>query len=786
MSEIEQIPFQIEINRIIDVLAKQIYASPLALLRENCQNAYDAILQRRYMGQSFEPAINIALTPQEISIADNGIGMTTQELIDHYWKAGSSGKNNPEAKAAGVVGTFGIGAMANFGVADTLIVTSESATSCERTRCVAVRDKLSVTEKCIDMTHEQPTGQPGTTIQVKMLGDSLIDVNAATSYIADIVRHLEIPVLVNDILISEEPFENSVPKLQPEWQDVMVDAVLSPKIVANIEMIISKTGEVWFSMQNVRYEGNLLKGSMLLRQGMHQIRTFRSMFALATVAVSSVYSLGGIVNLDVLEQTAGREALTTSGLQLLQTMITECEAYISKKIALTPLADMNTSFMQWVSTHGQFDLCSNMSLRMEPENRRIRLEEIKELSAVKPFNYFEGADASIINQYATDEQPLLVISTSQPRRKCELAYLKSYCKVNRIDDIPTVLSDKAEDQWSLPESALAFRIMNIAETDYFVEIRVGYGKISHGLPILVDTRLKPIRIILDAESGSVVTMLGMYQHDYPSFTGLVKDFMRNSIFPKIASFVPSSTREGAEAFLRAIRRPRDVFEYEKNDLGTLSEIWQDYLDGKILLGEAARASTTVVRASVQIVDQATTRRVADVIPDVLENQRILEAAGQAPDTDEYEALPAITRLDKQSTAKLLLIPDDEAPFNGYRCFVAITDRVRTERGEFFLQPHQTEIVWGGQKALYIFPHHSGQFSLYYELMGMEVLADKSGGHAFRTCTIMLNNQIYVPVPDEIRAKFIPIDAGRKRFEVRCELLYPDLDVSSKDNIAKGQ
>jgi len=219
-------------------------------------------------------------------------------------------------------------------------------------------------------------------------------------------------------------------------------------------------------------------------------------------------------------------------------------------------------------------------------------------------------------------------------------------------------------------------------------------------------------------------------------------------------------------------------------LGTLSEIWQHYLDGKIPLGEAARASTTIVRGSIQIVDQATTRRVADVIPDVLENQKIIEE-GQISDTDEYEALPAITRLDKQSTAKLLLIPDNEPSFQGYRCFIAITDRVRTERGEFFLQPHKTEIVWGGQKALYIFPHHSGQFSLYYELLGMEVLAEKTGGHSFRTCTIMLNNQIYIPVPDAIQAKFIPVDVGRKRFEVRCELLYPDQEVTRKENTVTG-
>ena len=39
----KRITFKIEFSRILDLLADQIYQSPLALLRENTQNAFDAI-----------------------------------------------------------------------------------------------------------------------------------------------------------------------------------------------------------------------------------------------------------------------------------------------------------------------------------------------------------------------------------------------------------------------------------------------------------------------------------------------------------------------------------------------------------------------------------------------------------------------------------------------------------------------------------------------------------------------------------------------------------------------
>jgi molecular chaperone HtpG len=298
---------------------------------------------------------------------------------------------------------------------------------------------------------------------------------------------------------------------------------------------------------------------------------------------------------------------------------------------------------------------------------------------------------------------------------------------------------------------------------------------------LIETEDKPISIVLDNTSATVSMMLKMYDEDFSSLTGMAKDFVRNMIFPKISNLVPSSTRQGAEAFLRAIRRPRDVFEYEKSDLGSLSEIWQDYLDGKITLTDAARQSTTIVSTNVQVVDRSATTKVADVIPDVLDNERMLE---QGTREDVQEALPAITRLEVTSAAKLLIIDDNEEPLKGYRCFLALTDRVRENRGEFFLQPHRTEIVWGGQKALYIFQHHSGEFGLYYELLGNEILSDTPGGKAFFTCTIVLRNQIYIPIPDEIRGRFIPGEVERKRFEIRCELLYPETTTSGVNTAKK--
>ena len=118
MSSGTGIVFQVETDKILNILTSEIYDSPLALLRENLQNAYDAVRMRFVpLGTPLsESRIDLTISGNTITITDNGIGMSETVLTENFWKAGSSGKRSEEARRAGVVGTFGIGAMANFGV----------------------------------------------------------------------------------------------------------------------------------------------------------------------------------------------------------------------------------------------------------------------------------------------------------------------------------------------------------------------------------------------------------------------------------------------------------------------------------------------------------------------------------------------------------------------------------------------------------------------------------------------------------------------------------------------
>src|SRR4051794_12210697 len=99
------IVFQVETTRVLQILSREIYDSPLALLRENLQNAYDAVRMRFVRSGSLMDGgrIDIKIENGVLSIADNGIGMTEEVLRNNFWKAGSSGKHSDTARRAGVV-----------------------------------------------------------------------------------------------------------------------------------------------------------------------------------------------------------------------------------------------------------------------------------------------------------------------------------------------------------------------------------------------------------------------------------------------------------------------------------------------------------------------------------------------------------------------------------------------------------------------------------------------------------------------------------------------------------
>src|SRR6266481_3213915 len=94
-------PIEVDLERILPILAREIYTSPFAFLRENVQNAFDAIRMQSYRERAAritrEHRVFISINGNRVSISDSGIGMTKQDLASFFWSIGKSGKHSQEA-----------------------------------------------------------------------------------------------------------------------------------------------------------------------------------------------------------------------------------------------------------------------------------------------------------------------------------------------------------------------------------------------------------------------------------------------------------------------------------------------------------------------------------------------------------------------------------------------------------------------------------------------------------------------------------------------------------------
>src|SRR3954466_10281339 len=116
----------VEFGALLQLLGGKLYSTPHAFLRENVQNAVDAIRLLKIGGRTadLKTHIEVRVEQRRIEVEDWGIGMSATDLKEYYLKIGRTSKDNSAAMECGVIGRFGIGAFANFGICERLEIHS--------------------------------------------------------------------------------------------------------------------------------------------------------------------------------------------------------------------------------------------------------------------------------------------------------------------------------------------------------------------------------------------------------------------------------------------------------------------------------------------------------------------------------------------------------------------------------------------------------------------------------------------------------------------------------------
>ena len=140
---VEKQSFQAEVSELLHLMVHSVYSETDIFLRELVSNASDACDKLRYeaiarpelMADGEPPKIRIIpdKNANTLTVADNGIGMERQELIEHLGTIARSGTKAFVAKlkeakdGIGLIGQFGVGFYSAFMVAEKIVVISRHA-----------------------------------------------------------------------------------------------------------------------------------------------------------------------------------------------------------------------------------------------------------------------------------------------------------------------------------------------------------------------------------------------------------------------------------------------------------------------------------------------------------------------------------------------------------------------------------------------------------------------------------------------------------------------------------
>lgn len=763
----ERIAFDVETERVLQILSSEIYDSPKAFLRENVQNAYDAILMRCTAEDLpiAERKIEITVGNGKLSVQDDGIGMTEEILKNNFWKAGSSGKKSDLAQRSGVIGTFGIGAMANFGVCTALQVESRNIESILTLISFARREDLRIAQDCIDLERVEDDREPGTLIEAELDPRFPISEAEASEYLRQYVRFLPVPVLVNGSVISQELFEDTLGNRAEGFEQIASRAVSHGELSGTLRTFINGQARVLARINELSLNDSPLEGEAFFVQEGGQTLGFRNLFGLAPIPISGVYNFGGFVNLNILHPTAGREALSRESIQFVTNLVAMLESEVSKDVAETPSADQNQQFQQYILSHGLIQLAKKVNISVLPgSNRQVPLGSVNEFEPSKSKLFYVGQDSTIQQRFSGEDANLLHVSQSNPRRKLQLRFLR---EISAIDEVPEqVLVDRVpQTKLTLEEAMFLVRLRGVLLDDYFMpDVDAAFAIISHGVSLQIEKQGDALNIAIAREMPAVRMVVEAYRSAPEVFHGFVIDFVRQHVYSQIRDQVPSSTRQGRDALYRRLKENEELFRYELNDFGEAESLLADYLSGKADLEQVIKSSVGHGPGQRQEVRREQVGSVEEELPD------ILATGDDVPPGVAYEASPPILRPELTTDMKVLTVEEAHSKLNGFQMFLALSKRLARTEGEFLRQPHTTKLMWGSHRVIYIFTDSTGELNLYYDLKLKEPLGtDATGGSMFPTTTIVMKDRIFVPVPNELESAF-QISDGAKEFFVRFDTI----------------
>ncbi len=734
-------PMGVEFQSILSAISKQIYETPFAFIRENAQNAVDAIRIQAYR-EGLEPRderyrIDVTASDRKIIVSDNGIGMSESELKSFFWTIGASGKRTEEAFSAGCVGIFGIGGFANLGVCDRLDVISrtEEATHGIRTWISASDIKEagstipSVSSESSDTVTDRGTIVTGHLREV-------VNIDELRRYLESFVRFTPISIYFNNRKLSQVEFSNiedsenltKIKNIDQQWGEgniLITGKFYEDRGHALVAMInnISINGEIVNFIGQIRFENG-------------PIDVFKHGFKLCATKIGSAIGISGRIDCDRFSPTAGRDSLDASTTSLLSQAVLVLQKIAVEIVLQTPeRIAQHTRIFSYIIRNGLLSKLDNVKVNLA-DGSELSLGDIRRKSEGGVGVFFGFAKKEGLNQIMQARGHLVVLlSSDRNRQNAERQYLEQYCSAKPFDGIVDCAEDYENlsrfEQIVLSELELNITTSYEIKTDHF---RLIPGKLTEDIPVFIKevSGSQKIDIFVDVRHSEIAKLetLGFTQILY----SLIATFCREYLGSSLKKWSPRFFGDGALNLELLAKHRSELWVLVKDDIGVVHR----------------GGEREVVRHSdVQVVN-------------------VSDRQNPAKQSSDEECPRILHIIDEKDTVKI----------SGY--YIRLRDSAFKAHGDLIVGYESLGVVWAGNKVLYV---ASDTFSatFQYEIRLDRLVTVDCDGELRAEGAIQLDkslqqmfNGLYFSIPDSL----VPFLVPQGNEEIRLELLTEWYDINT--------
>ncbi len=724
----------IDFESVLRAISKQIYETPFAFIRENVQNAVDAIrIQAHREGVDSGDArykIDITVDGKKILVRDNGVGMSESDLQNYFWTIGASGKRTQEAMAAGCVGMFGIGGFANFGVCDTLEVISqyEGASHGTLTRLSEADIRAAgATIPSVTVASSDAAGPRGTLVIGHLRADPQVE--ELRRYLQDFVRFVPTAIYLEGQKISQDAFssvgdranlrEISVGTQEWPYTDLLVKGRLYEDrgyaLIAVIEGI------------DIANESVNLTGQIRFENG--PIDVFKRGFKLCATQIGSTIGVSGRLDSDRFTPTAGRDSLDSSTTSMLGRIMQALERVAVEKILETPeRIAQHTRIFRYIIQHGFINNLDHVKVRLADGSESALGDIRKRAEKGGVIVFFGVTQKQALNQIMQARGHLVVLlSADRQRQDAERRYLEQYCLAKPFDGVIDC-TEHYKDLSRFERVFLSELELNISKSYEVKNFRLISGKLTEDLPVFVKEHVgtQQLEIFVDVRHQEIVKLeeLGYTQLLY----SLIATFCREYLGPSLKKWSPRFFGDGALNLELLSKRRSELWVLIKDDIGVVRKGGQRQV---------------VTHSDVQIINVGGGQTQSEPKPGK-PNPRVLHM------------------VDEKGTTGL----------DGY--YIRLLDTAFSAYGDLLPPLESRGVVWAGNKILFVLSD-SVSAAFQYEIRLDEIVGANLNGIVRAEGAIQLEpplqemyGGIYFPVPKPLEPFLVPLGQDEIRLELYCD------------------